>query len=802
LRRMSSTRPEDPWSTQGLDAIERASEFGRIDIDIPLPADTGADAAAGGNRGSVDFDTDTSRASSGSIRPPDLKLQLPIQAKVHNQARGSSSVGCANLAQVEKALSDTAVLQSRANAALERISRQQSALKRIPVACPTCGSLNVPPRAAWGVGEVVPCQECNQSFVPLSNGLQDSDVAVLKAAVHRLRAQAERIQYLEQLTAKSRSGASSSHPEKHRSPSGAQSKSKAETSSGRTAKSQTPMASRSAKAETPSSSRARPSSRSPTRARAGLDLRSPVGDTPSPSANSVQGQQPGGGSLCMRARSPLPAAGAVSSPSAATGIGIPRLNLPLPQHSEAAAGPSTAATPGAPSHQRLVSLLDTQDLLTNSSTSSLAPVLHGSRLTKNQMDTEQQAREALSHLRDSLPSGPKPRREREEGEIASASESEAGSRFCSWDLRQMRPTSIFPRKRNESSSPSPARARRNSSPQRELRTRRPTSKEAGERGGQKNSEEEVTPPRHRRDGATPGAELPSIHFGLLGSGLPIKFLVKLALILILVVFLRLTLDFMTQTMGLGSALAPAALTALISGCFMALWRAAEKEVSTHSMLETSRKGWAPGAVGVCLGGPWLQRLGLVPDLTVEEAYGLATALAQLAPVFLFENWGLHGPVKYRWVAVLAHAVAAIAVTVVTQHQLQPLFGVDAAESSKTTPQVNEVWLGLAASNWAACSWAASSWWRVAAVPQARLPALALASTQMGNFWLAQRTRQPHLLAACVALGGLSMACCCGSSADVVSDDATSTASVLLTPAIYIAFWAVSAWMLFAELLSI
>jgi len=356
---------------------------------------------------------------------------------------------------------------------------------------------------------------------------------------------------------------------------------------------------------------------------------------------------------------------------------------------------------------------------------------------------------------------------------------------------------MFPRKRKESSSPSPNRARRSSSPnsRSELRARRPASKEQG----LQNSSDEALSASRRKEGAAQGAELPSVNLGLLGNSFPLKFMAKLASVLLLVAIVRLGLDSLSHAMGFGNALAPAALTALITSSFMALWRAAEKEVSTQSMLDTSKRGWEPGAVGVCLGNAWLQRF--MPNLTLEEAFGLATTLAQLAPVFLFENWGLHGPPKYRWVAVVAHAVAAIVVTIMTQHQLQPLFGVEGVEDSSTPAQVSEVWLGLTAGNWAASSWAASSWWRVAAT-QARLPALALASTQMANFWLAQRTRQPHLLAACVAFGGLSMACCCGSSKNVVLDDTTSNASVLLTPAIFIGFCAISAWLLFAELLSI
>ncbi|CAJ1394832.1 unnamed protein product [Effrenium voratum] len=112
------------------------------------------------------------------------------------EARGKSNIGCAQLAQLEQAMVDTTALQQQADAALERIARQQTALKRMPVTCPSCGTLNVPSRI-WGAGDLVPCQECSQPFLPLSNSFQDSDLAVLRVAVRKLRDQAEQIQYLE-----------------------------------------------------------------------------------------------------------------------------------------------------------------------------------------------------------------------------------------------------------------------------------------------------------------------------------------------------------------------------------------------------------------------------------------------------------------------------------------------------------------------------------------------------------------------------------------------------------------------------
>lgn len=88
----------------------------------------------------------------------------------------------------------------------------------------------------------------------------------------------------------------------------------------------------------------------------------------------------------------------------------------------------------------------------------------------------------------------------------------------------------------------------------------------------------------------------------------------------------------------GEAVASAALTAIVTGTSLQLWRHAEEMVQTRSLLETTRGEWKHGIV--CLE---TSILGSALQLSLEEALGLAAALAQLAPVFLFENWGIHGP---------------------------------------------------------------------------------------------------------------------------------------------------------------
>eukprot|EP00434_Breviolum_minutum_P032089 symbB.v1.2.028379.t1/scaffold3004.1/size67801/4 len=124
------------------------------------------------------------------------ELLLPLEA------RGKSQVGCAQQANLEQALADTTQLQRQADAVLERMTRQRSALKRIPVTCPSCGTLNVPRSGTSWSGDLVPCQECRQPFLPLSNSFQEADLLVLKTVIKRLRDQAEQIQYLECLLQK------------------------------------------------------------------------------------------------------------------------------------------------------------------------------------------------------------------------------------------------------------------------------------------------------------------------------------------------------------------------------------------------------------------------------------------------------------------------------------------------------------------------------------------------------------------------------------------------------------------------
>ncbi|CAE7222806.1 Rabl2 [Symbiodinium pilosum] len=302
------------------------------------------------------------------------------------------------------------------------LSRQQSALKRIPVACPSCGSLNVPQGSAWHTGDLVPCQECSQPFLPLSSFQVREDLAVLKTAVQLLRDQQERIQYLECLTGKGR-GESPSLPAKS-----------------------SPRPTQEASAR-----------RSP-EAEHGTALGPARGPMASPhvAPQIMSPREVGHGPLTDSTDSPDASPGhpflSPCSPSRrlerAADLQEPKLELraagssplmPKVPACRSNPGGGAAASPkksqAGDKQPLLMPLLDTQDLLTNSSSSS-APCFHGSKLSRWQMDTEQKTREALQRMRHENFAGGKgrPRKEREEGEIASASESE-GSRLTTWDVR-------------------------------------------------------------------------------------------------------------------------------------------------------------------------------------------------------------------------------------------------------------------------------------------------------------------------------------------------------------------------------
>lgn len=362
LRSIASLHLDIGGTEQRSPIAARDEAFGVDAAPSKMPlggASAGADAAAGGSRGAAGHESST-RAGRKSCS---VDLQLPIEAL------GGSRVASAGAVQLEQSIQDAATLHSRAMGAIDRIARQHAALRRFPMACPACGTLNAPQGLSWGAGDIVACQGCNHSFVPLGHGLQDGDLNLLRTAVQQMRVQSERAQYLEQVILRSKaaspSAALSPPPPPHHSRRG-QASGRSESVPGRCA-------------ESPSGLHQQ-LRRSPTR-------RSPI------SASDDQ-------------------------------EGTPK------NKTRSAALPNMAASPKDAAHSaameaaeapKLVSLLDTQDLLTDSSdASSRAPCFYGRKLRHRQpsLDTWQNMQRNISNL--FTAKAPRPR-EREEGELTSAS---------------------------------------------------------------------------------------------------------------------------------------------------------------------------------------------------------------------------------------------------------------------------------------------------------------------------------------------------------------------------------------------
>lgn len=332
-------------------------------LDVVSPPETDADAAAGGSRCSSDAGCNNA-----------LPLNLPVEA------RFGGSVASANAVALEQELLDGAVLHSRASLAIDRIAQQQAALRRFPMACPACGVLNAPCGLAWGSGDIVACQSCQNSFVPLGHSLQDSDVTALRMVVQELRKSHERVQYLQQLLHKSSQA----------------------------------VASRPAEVSTVSKQSA---------------VSEAVVSPSLPPVAPIFGRVEGGASPCPQSNDqPAP-------PSAHNDVPLG----PTSDEPDAAqAGEwNGTAVPGGESPQ-LMSFMNTHDLMTSSSCGSTAgggsstPCLLGRKLRQRNLNTETLAFDAVQRARQSVAASRtaghvSKRCEREDGEITSASEDDSRS---------------------------------------------------------------------------------------------------------------------------------------------------------------------------------------------------------------------------------------------------------------------------------------------------------------------------------------------------------------------------------------
>mmetsp|Transcript_23903 Transcript_23903/g.60371 ORF Transcript_23903/g.60371 Transcript_23903/m.60371 type:complete len:870 (-) Transcript_23903:69-2678(-) len=823
-----------------------------------------ADAAAGGRKKGV------SEQSCGHARRTSAgELQLPIEA------RGGSAVASAGLAQIERSLSDTHTLQGHAMAAIDRIAKQQAAMRRFPMVCPSCGTLNAPPGLAWGVGDIASCQDCGHSFVPLGHGFDDSDLKVLRTAVLKLREQAERVQYLEQIVNSRASATPScgSHSAaggpsgRYRAPSldfqrptpGSRSISGSGVLGfeGASPLPQPPARTipyfggggsgscDSSSAAQPSPSAVSPPPSPPTalarRVTAARAPRSPLGARRAVAATSppCSPQRLAAGSASQR-RDAAAASAAAAASSSVAGGGISSacngqgarksspspwpLPLPIPSRSDApitSNGTPSARVDGsrelafgqASEEQpaQLMSLLQTQDLITNSSCSSTTPCILGRKLRQRQLDTAEVARDAVNHVRSNLSGAAgssrgkllhggggdgggsasafrgRPRGEREDGEITSASDSDSTR---SWDFhRQKSCSAVF--------------LSRKTSPVRERGSRDESLSRGHSRGGAGDDGMEGA----CNDGTTQGLG------GLFGDPQR-RAAQQLVTLIVGVLLARAMLFYVFEALAAGPIVVPALLSAILTGSTLLSWRTAQQALKVGQTMETETN-WGHRSVSLRIGGPTWTLWSF--DFTLEEAFGLTCVLGYMAIFCFFENWGLYGPRSCRTLAVVGHASSAAVLTVSAQ-----AFLAQNVRSPETPGDaVGIVWLCLAAGNWATTSWAAMTWWRTAAAGAAaaaaaaaaadardpsdvategftQTPVLALAGVQLVNFWMARRAQQPVLLSACVVLAGVSMAWSCYLNQDSMAS--TSMALAPWTPAIYLSFCAMSAWVLWQELI--
>jgi len=730
-----------------------------------------ADAAAGGRRHSASvWDSGPPGGCGGRLLQD---LRLPIEARsLCGGGGGSSSVASIGQAQLVRSLNDTAALQGRAMAAIDRIAQQQAAMRRFPMACPSCGSLNAPSGMAWGAGDIVACTGCGQSFVPLSHGLQDSDVVVLRTAVQHLWAQAERVQYLEQILRS------------------------------RTPSQQTPKTARLDAAAAPGSWSPRPAASSSTaassavptahRAAGDVDLGTEgavgAGSGDTPSARHISGSTPGSrrpGTPGRRREDPVGVA-----------------DTPVTHRPQGTSGQS----PGTGRTSQLMALTDTLDLVTNSSCSSATPCFHGRKLRQRVLDTEDRAKEAVLQARAaatpgsrtpaaprngsdvlagssvgaSAPASERRHGEREDGEITSTEDSDS---IRSWDFRQL------------------------GGPAEVLGT--PPRRRGGDRGHRPALSPAVGVSASTRGGASASVaeEGPEPGLGAFFGASQRRSAQQLAALFAAAFCVRCVVGHILGAFGASSAMEPAMMCAILTGSTLLAFKVVRQSQDVSQLMETSAP-WGLRTVVVRVGGRTWTMCSL--EFTLEEAYGLCGVMAQLTMLIFFESWGVHGPRGQRCGTIIVHATSLGLFTLTAHSYLsQQLSHAESGEIAGVA------WWCLAMGNWVTTTWASLTWWPVAAVTSAfnevrasgdsdeplpmHVPVLSLAAIQLLNFWVARRAHQPGLLSGCVVLAGFSMAVsCCRWS------QAAASASSWMAPwmsAIYLTFCAMSAWVIWQDLIS-
>jgi len=279
------------------------------------------------------------------------------------------------------------------------------------------------------------------------------------------------------------------------------------------------------------------------------------------------------------------------------------------------------------------------------------------------------------------------------------------------------------------------------------------------------------------------------------------------------------------------AAVPALLTAMLSSGAMAAWRSAQwsLEIESQKLMDTQLASDPKTLLAAALAkAGHLNVRFLRLSLSIEDCLCLAISFMQLALLFFFENWGLHGPRGFRWAAVAMHAMAALVVLISARLTLLPEASASDGGGARGG---SALWLSLTLGHWATISWATATWWHAAALSAVEaavatstaanapavggmleadtmdpallhttlffhVPMAASVIMHLANIWNASRAREPLLLFTCVVLAGVSVAasCClyCGTPGDGWLG-AHWRASVLPL------FFLMAAWVLWQEL---
>eukprot|EP00927_Polykrikos_kofoidii_P086019 TRINITY_DN9517_c0_g1_i4.p1 TRINITY_DN9517_c0_g1~~TRINITY_DN9517_c0_g1_i4.p1 ORF type:complete len:882 (-),score=145.25 TRINITY_DN9517_c0_g1_i4:159-2804(-) len=869
-------RGDDPWSSTHLDILSAfADTDGDAAAGTPRSERGGIRGCVGPSPGSIDGAVAATRFKGGRV---DLSLQ--------SETKSGSIVASASSVQLELELNDVAALHRHATSAINRISQQQAALRRFPMACPSCGSMNTPQGTGWGSGDIAVCSGCCNTFAPLSHGLQESDLRVLRVAVKQMQVHAERVQYLEQLLRRVRNNSGSGSSKGFEVP-----ELRAETKAP-IKKTQSPtqiVSCRSPTGRWTASSDLGPAA---AEAEAGTGEIGATRKPPSEAAPTTAGPR-------LQSVAVAAACGGEFQGSPKRRPSVPRLsNSPAGKRSEQgtptrsktlkpAPCPQVASRlPAASESPRLLSFMDTRDFITDSSTQSEHGMQIRCREASTDVSSEQQAQHSERRPRQ-ISMKTSPVFEREEGEITSASEDDR-SGFDSHEVARIVPP-LFAIGRSEAATSSVIRETMASTPTiAALST-------AGEVAGTGQRAAKIKAGGIRCS-AVSGSKVTAVGSGAGDSGVGALLAVDVAavpplrisvgatlrcildthvswcLVLIFAAFVMLRW-LLQQFLGAlargaciggevgdastGDAASPSAWVAGLSVVGLGILAAVQAAVA-FTMFMLARRGLSVSNMldTVPIGGrhqPAIAfRIGVrhcqlcVVEINVDEAFGVACFILQLALMCFCESWAVYSSLRRRTAMVVIHVAATVMFPTCAHGYFTQLLhwralggqrvaggshssSISSCRAVSETPRAandataSTVLVCIVLGGWATTSWASMTWWQGPASSlcsastvvndelsstslwsgtfsrhlHGHLPVLASALVLLANVRVAGKARQPAFLPLCAALASISVACCCYRCRhDVLAADVVAPGRALLapwTPSIYVAFCFVGAW---------